>query len=165
VNPKNNPQQKEKEQSAPPLRQAIIIALIILVVGSLFFFFNSGRNLVQESSLPEIVSAIETGRVKTLTVRGDFLIAETTDGVNLGARKESNISTVEALSLLGTSPEALKTLPIVVQDPGTGLATIFGLLLTFAPLLLIGYLFFRFSRQMQAGGGIFNLPGRMGRKR
>ncbi len=165
MNPKNDPQQKEKEQSASPLRQAIIIAVIILVIGSLFFFLNNGGGPVQESSLPEIVSAIETGQVKTLTVRGDFLIAETTDGINLGARKESNISTVEALSLLGASPEALKTLPIVVKDPGTGLATIFGLLLTFAPLLLIGYLFFRLSRQMQGGGGIFNLPGRMGRSR
>jgi len=157
----NNPQ--PQEQQASPLRRSMIITLIILAIGALLFSFSGPAMDVQEVALPDIVSAIEADRVKTLTVQGDLLLAETTDGLLLSARKESNISTVEALSLLGTSPEKLKTLPILVEEPGFGLAGLFGLIFAFAPFLFLGYIFFRLSRRLQSGGGLFNLPGRMGR--
>ncbi|UCC86415.1 MAG: ATP-dependent zinc metalloprotease FtsH, partial [Anaerolineales bacterium] len=105
--------------------------------------------------------AVEAGEVETLTVRGDLLVATSSDGSSLGARKESNISAVEALQILGASPEALKDLPIVVKDPNVGFGGFLRLFFGLAPILVIGYVIFRMSRQMQ--GGMFNMPGRMGR--
>ena len=51
----------------------------------------------------------------------------------------------------------------MVENPNSGLGNLLGLLLTFAPLLLFGFIFFRLSRQMRGGGGLFNLTGRVGR--
>ena len=154
---------KQEKQQFPPLRQTLIIALIIVAVGSYLYPLFANQPTVQDASLAEIVSVIETGTVETITVRGDFLVATLTDGVKLGARKESNISTVEALQILGASSESLKTLPIVIENPDAGFGTVFRLLLTFGPLLFIGYIFFRVFRQTQGGGGMLGLPGRVGK--
>jgi cell division protease FtsH len=117
----------------------------------------------QAVSLPEIVSAIESNQVETLTVRGDSLVATTTDGDSLAARKEPNISAVEALQILGVSPDTFRDLSIVVEDPEGGLSRILGVLLTVAPMLLFGFIFYRISQIARGEGGLFNLPGRIGR--
>jgi cell division protease FtsH len=155
----NNPRRQEQHTSR--LRRSIIGAVITLAIGAYLFLplFNRGP-ATENVSLPTIVTAIEAGQVETLIVRGDALVATKFDGTSLGSRKESNISTVEALQILGTSPEALKTLPIKVEDPSFSFGNLFGLLLTFLPLLLVGYIFFRFWRQARSGGDIL---GRIGR--
>jgi ATP-dependent Zn protease len=138
----------------------MIGVMIMLVIGSYLFFplFNRAPT-VQDVSLPTIVSAIEAGQVETLIVRGDVLVATKFDGTSLSSRKESNISTVEALQILGASPEALKTLPIKVENPSVSIGNLFSLFLTVVPFLFIGYVLFQFSRQMSGGG----LLGRIGR--
>lgn len=161
MNSDNNTQQKK--QQFPSLRQTLIIALVVLAIGSYLFPLYANQPTVQDASLAEVVSAIETDAVEKITVRGDYLVATLKDGTKLGTRKESNISTVEALQILGAPSESLKTLPIVIENPDTGLSTLFSILLTFGPLLLIGYIFFRVFRQAQGGGGMFGMPGRVGR--
>ena len=162
MNPENDTREK-KGQRIPSLKTSLIIAVIVL--GTLAFFIprlNSGPT-VEEASLPDIVSAVEAGEIETLTVRGDALIATKTDGTNLSARKESNISTVEALQILGASPETLKTLPIVIEDPASGSVRAFSILISILPFLIIGFIFFRVFRQTQGGGGPFGMAGRVGR--
>ena len=164
MNPKDSPQRKDGQ--FPALARPLILTLIILALSAYLFSVNNNSPAVKEASIPEIVSAIEAGQVETLTVQGDELIATISDGTKIGARKEPNISTVEALQIMGVSGEALRTLPIQVKDPGLGAGTIFSLLLTFAPILFLGYIFFRVFRQMpggSGGGGMFGLPGRVGR--
>jgi len=159
VSPQNNPQRQEQQSTS--LRRSIISAVILLAIGAYLFLPLLNRAPTTENvSLPTIVSAIEAGQVETLIVRGDALVATKIDGTRLDSRKESNISTVEALQILGASPEALKTLPIKVENPSFSFGNLFGLLLTFVPFLFVGYIFFRFSRQMQSGGDIL---GRIGR--
>jgi cell division protease FtsH len=159
VSPQNNPQRQEQQSTS--LRRSIISAVILLAIGAYFFLPLLNRAPTTENvSLPTIVSAIEAGQVETLIVRGDALVATKIDGTRLDSRKESNISTVEALQILGASPEALKTLPIKVENPSFSFGNLFGLLLTIVPFLFVGYIFFRFSRQMQSGGDIL---GRIGR--
>ena len=160
MNPNNRPEQNN--QQMPSLRNLIGIAAVILAIVVPLVILNQGRQNVEESSLADIVSAAEAGEIESLTVQGDLLIATKTDGTSLSARKESNISAVEALQLLGASPETLKETPIVVRNPSTGAGSMFGILLTFAPILLIGFLMFRVMRQMQGGGGFMNMGG-MGR--
>jgi len=161
MNPNDSPQQNK--QQVPPLRQWLFIAVAVLAFAILPWALSTSQSTVEDVSLPEIISAIEAGEVETLTVRGDSLVATKTDGTSLGARKESNISAVEALQILGASPESLRMLPIVVKNPEAGLAGFFRILLSFAPLLFIGYIIFRVTRQMGGEGGMFNLPGRVGR--
>jgi cell division protease FtsH len=158
MNPENSPQQKERQ--FPSLKRSLIIALIILAIGAYILPFTTNQVDMRDVSLPEIVALIEAGEIETLTVQGDALIATKTDGSRLNARKESNISTAETLQIFGVSPEALQTLPIVVENPGLGVGSIFGVLLTFAPILFIGYILFRASRQMQGGMGMLGRVGR-----
>jgi cell division protease FtsH len=160
MNHDNNPEQNK--QQMPSMRNLIGFAAIILAVILPLIILSQRQQNLQEASLPEIVSVIEAGEVEELAVRGDFLIATTTDGTVISARKEPNISAVEALQLLGTSSESLKELPIVVRNPNSGPGSVLGILLTFAPILLIGFLMFRVMRQMQGGGGLMNMGG-MGR--
>jgi cell division protease FtsH len=157
----NNNQEQNKQQT-PSVRNLIGFAIIILAVVVPLVILSQRQQNLQEASLPEIVSAIEAGEVEELAVQGDLLIATKTDDTVISARKESSISAVEALQILGASPEALKTTPIVVRNPNAGAGSLLGILLTFAPILLIGFLMFRFMRQMQGGGGLMNMGG-MGR--
>ncbi|MCB0164390.1 MAG: ATP-dependent zinc metalloprotease FtsH [Anaerolineae bacterium] len=140
-----------------------MIGVLVLLVGLYAYGIISGRTVTQEVSLPEVVSAIESGSVEKVMVQGDTLTVTKTDGTTWQARKESNISTVEALQILGAPVETLKTLPIIVQDPGASLSNVLGVVITFLPLLFIGYIVFRVARQMQGGSGFLGLPTRMGR--
>jgi cell division protease FtsH len=154
---------QEKKQQVPPLKGWVIVAVAVLALTAIPLWMRSSQSTFEEVSLLEIVNAVEMGEVETLTIQGDLLVATTADGSTLGARKESSISAVEALQILGASPEALKTLPIVVKNPDAGLGSFLRVLLGFAPIILIGYVIYRLSRQLQGGGGMFNLQGRMGR--
>jgi len=155
----NSPDQKKKH--IPSLRDWIGILFIILAVALPLIAVSYRQDNVQETTLLAIVRAVEAGEIKSLTVQGDVLIATKNDGSNVQARKESNIIAIEALQLLGVSAEEFKTLPILVQNPSLGLGGVLRLLLGVVPILLIVYLIFRFSRQIQ--GGMFNLPGNIGR--
>jgi len=137
-----------------------IVVLIVAVILPIVIISQSKQVDAGEASLPDIVSAIEAGEVETLTVQGDTLVATLSDGTNLSALKEANISTVEILQALGVSPEKLRDLPIVVKNPNRGPGSLLGMLLTFAPILLIGFLMFRVMRNVQ--GGMMNMGG-MGR--
>ena len=155
----NNNSERDNQQM-PSLRNLIGFGALILAVIVPLVILSQRQQDIQEASLPDIVSALEAGEVQELAVQGDFLIATKTDGSVISARKEPNISAVEALQLLGTSPETLKELPMVVKNPNGGLGSMLGILLTFAPMLLIGFLMFRVMRNMQ--GGMMNMGG-MGR--
>ena len=160
MNRNNSPDQNERQIS--PMRNWLGIALLILAVVVPLVILGSRQIDGQEASLPDIASAIEAGEVEELTVAGDLLVATKTDGTSLSARKESTISAVESLQLFGVSPASIETLPILVRNPNSGPGSILGILLTLAPILLIGFLMFRFMRSMQGGGGLMNMGG-MGR--
>jgi hypothetical protein len=78
VNPNNKSHQKNRQ--FPALNPPIIIAVIALVAMAYFFSPNINKTNVETASLPDIVTAIEAGEIKKLTVRGDELIADKTDG-------------------------------------------------------------------------------------
>ncbi len=154
---------QDREQSRFSPRAWIIIAILIAVTVALTVYTNNSNTQTEPASLPEIVTALEAGEIETLTVQGNLITATTTDGASISARKEANISAVESLQLLGVSPETLKDLPIVVEEPGGGAFGFLGTILTLAPLLLIGFLVFMAYRQMQPGGSMSGLPKGIGR--
>jgi cell division protease FtsH len=158
----HNNRPEEGQRYPYPIRNLVAIFAIFLVVAFPLVIFSGQQHNVQEASLPQIVSAIESGEVQSITVQGDTVIASMNDGSNLLAHKESNISTFQALQLLGVPTQTLKTLPIMVKSPGLSTSGALGILLGIAPILLIGYVIFRLSRQRQ-GGSFGNLTNTMGR--
>jgi len=152
---------ENQDQSRMSTRMWVIIGAVVLGTILLAVMSNDSSPQPEAASLPEIVSAIEAGEVRNIIVRGDLVTATKTDGTQISARKESNISAFEALQLLGASSETLKELSIVVEANNGGMLGIFGTLLTFVPILLIGFFIFFVMRQMQRGGG--GMMGGMGR--
>lgn len=177
----NRPEQKKRQ--LPLLPKWLIITAVVLVLLTIFSFIYSNNqkakrsptsyttttssaetetttdrpaprdNRVEASTLADIVSALEGGRVESLTIRGDYLVATREDGSMITARKESSISAIEALRLLGASDEALADLPIVVEENGIN---------WWLPILIasfIGLLLFRSMRQGQASAptGLSNI--------
>jgi cell division protease FtsH len=139
---------------------AIGIATLILVAVALIFL-TGRQEQFEDTSLPELASAVEAGEVKNLIVQGDFLIAVKSSGTSLRARKETNASAFETLQWLGVSEEALKTTPMAIQNRAMVAGGVLALLLTFGPLVVAGYLIFRFSSRMR--GGTFSGRGDIGR--
>jgi cell division protease FtsH len=157
MNPRNMPQGQNGQ-----LLRSIVVLAFVLAIGAFLFSLGGRTNVGEPSSLAEVAAAIESGEAESLTVRGDDLTAVKNDGTLLNAQKEPNISAVESMQILGVSAEELKDVAIVVESPDSGMSRIFGVLLTVAPLLLFGYIFFRISR-LAGGNSPFNLPNQIGR--
>ena len=157
--PRNN-SPKRKNWQFPTLQQSLLIATIILSLVTLYYWLRQSVEL-EVASLPQIVSALTAGKIKSLTVRDDLLIATMDNGTNLSARKESSISAVETLQLFGLPPEAIADLPVVVEEPRVE-TNPKGLLLTLTLATLFSYLILRYSPQLQGRGSghFFNNMGR-----
>jgi ATP-dependent Zn protease len=129
------------EQPRAAYRWWILVGVIALGAVLISVFAANTNTRPEAISLPEIVDAVEAGQVEKITVQGDMIVATTTSGDTLSARKESNISAIEAMQLIGASPDTLRDLPIVVvEDAGAGVLSFFSILLTLAPLLFIGFI-------------------------
>jgi cell division protease FtsH len=154
----NNP---DRGQDRNRWVDAIGITTLILVA-VVPMFLTGRQEEFEDTSLPELASAVEAGEVKNIIVQGDYLIAVKSSGTSLRARKETNASVFETLQWLGVSEEALKTTPMVIQNRG-GMVVggVLAMLLTFGPLIVAGYLIFRFSSRMR--GGTLNGRGDIGR--
>jgi cell division protease FtsH len=159
MNSDNHSKRKERRLPRRTLWMAIVLAAVGLI--ALLYYFlpkneqsASPNQAASAATLPKIVSAVTAGEVKTLTVRGDLLVATKTDGSKITARKESNISAVETLKILGAPAEALAELPIVVEEPTANFNPT-GILAVLAIVGLITFLIFRNSRQPhgQSGSG------------
>ena len=166
MNSDNHP---KKERRLPTHSHWIAIAIAIVGLVALWYYLSpkneqpAPKNQTSSvASLPQIVSAIAAGEVKTLTVRGDILIATKKDGNKISARKESNISAVETLQILGIPAEALTNLPIVVEEPAASFNPT-GILSVLAIVALISFLIFRNSRQPQGNGNSSYNFSNMGR--
>jgi cell division protease FtsH len=185
MNPDNHP--KQKKITVVVSIRWLVIAAAIVGLGALIYLSsnnqstedlrseagssrgqtsrNSGQTLSPQTvSLPEIVRVVEAGHVENLTIRGDLLTVVTTDGASLTARKESNISAIEALKLLGASDKALVNLPILVEETHPNTTSPWSVWILVGVLGVIGFLAFRAVRQGHTNSSS-NLPNNLGRSK
>lgn len=153
----NDPSKRKAWRWPTPLRWSAIALLVIGGVAWLSYFFTQSEQPAAPIAVPlaQIVSAVTAGEVKILTVRGDMLIATLTDGRNLTTRKESHLSAVETLTLLGAPAEALTRLPLVVEEPSPD----FNLTSAWCVLPLLGFMAFFFFRNFRQKTRPSNGPG------
>ena len=153
----NNHGDNEKQSLA--LSQWWMVAAAILI-GAVILAYSISHNQdgvqPQEATLPQIASAVKDGRVKTLTVQDNLLVAAQNNGSQITAYKESSLSAFETLELLGVPPEQLQQLPIVVQEAGSGFS--FTSLLPWLLMGFIGFVVFR-GWQQQKGAANNNFSG------
>ena len=129
-------------------RNGIVYLLIVVAVVTVFLlFFNQPLGGPEEIEITEVISLANnntsTDRIR-IEVRGDSLTV--TDGAKVfRSRKEAGSSLVQLMNEAGVDPGAYS----VDVKGSSGLSSLFGVLITFLPLILFGGVLLFMMRQAQ----------------
>src|SRR3989304_5776051 len=124
-----------------------MVFLILLAAAGLVMIFQSPYDKAKNVSVSELVTKINAGQVKEITVKGDNLDIVRKDGdKKLVSQKETGVSTFETLLNLGTDKEKLSAFNIQVKDEtgtiGMVLSSIIPIVLPFLLIILIFWFMF-----------------------
>ena len=127
------------------------VLFLFLLLSGIMILYSSPEKKPADIGLSDLVTEINGGHVKTITVQGNKLEIEKTDGSKAKASKESESSLTETLANYSVDKEKLKGVTITVKEEsgfGFWAAAILPFLLPF--LLISAFIWFMF-RQAQRG--------------
>jgi len=131
------------------LRNSFVYLIILVAVISLFVtVFPSSEREPAFVPVSEVVTAVEQGKVRLISVTEDKLQVEFTDRPKAMSRKERTADIYQILSDGGVSRERLQAVNIEIKDPPQ-MGNILGLLANFLPLILFGGILLFMMRQAQ----------------
>ena len=129
-------------------RNLIVWVVVGLLLVSLFNFFqqSSTSSNVREINFSQFVAEVEAGNVEEVVISGDSITGKLADGRRFSSYAPPNDPTlINRLTERGVS---------ITAKPDTSNApTIWGILLSWFPMLLLIGVWVFFMRQMQSGGG------------
>ena len=130
------------------LKNLAIFVAAILLLAVIANIVRGSKNDSRTIGISELASEIQQKQVKKIDVMNVDLAIEKVDGTKEISRNEDGESLPTLLKNYGVMPEDLKNVTIKVVDE-SGLKYWFGMLLPiFAPIILIGILFFFMARQV-----------------
>lgn len=135
----------------PIIRYILIVFIILLAATSLVALFESPLNKPAVVSLPELVTKINSGEVKTIAVKGETLEVVLTNDEEVLAKKESGISVFETLLNLGAEKDKLAQTNIEIKEPSGLVVVLSNVLPAILPFALIVLIFWFMFRQAQKG--------------
>ena len=129
------------------------LALLAVIV---FLAFSSGRAVVEEKSLSEVLSLIRNDKVEEVEVSGDTLKLTLEDGTAAVSRKESEQGFLELLKDQGVSPDKIPG--GITAKPPTNFSWVDILINVLPVVLMIAFFAMIFRRAGGEGpaGGIFS---------
>ena len=138
------------------VRTGLIYLLIIVAVITIFFtLFSDPLGGSEEIPISQVISMAARGDIESIEVKGDNLKVVTVGGETLSSRKEAGSSIVKIFERAGVDPIATNV-DIVVKGSG-GLGSLFGILITFLPLIFFGAVLVFMMRQAQGSSSqMFN---------
>ncbi|MEC9178478.1 MAG: ATP-dependent zinc metalloprotease FtsH [Pseudomonadota bacterium] len=129
-------------------RNLIVWVVVGLLLVSLFNFFQEGptSSNAREINFSQFVAEVEAGNVEEVVISGDSITGKLADGQRFSSYAPPNDPTlINRLTERGVS---------ITAKPDTSNApTIWGILLSWFPMLLLIGVWVFFMRQMQSGGG------------
>ena len=129
-------------------RNLIVWVVVGLLLLSLFNFFQESptSSNAREINFSQFVAEVEAGNVEEVVISGDSITGKLADGRRFSSYAPPNDSTlINRLTERGVS---------ITAKPDTSNApTIWGILLSWFPMLLLIGVWVFFMRQMQSGGG------------
>ncbi len=134
------------------LKNSFVILLIVVAgMALLFSFFSASGNKEQEQmTIGQVVQQVRDGNIRRITVEGDSLTIERTDGRKAASHKEPNADLYSVLHNGGLTPEQIAKVDIDAKKPAE-FGNLLGILVQFLPfVLLFGFLLFM-MRQAQGG--------------
>jgi cell division protease FtsH len=129
-------------------RGLFVYALILAITGALVLGVLPMNHRVNEISLTQLVTDINGGQVKSVTVQDTQLEVTLKNGDVVGSRKEENVDLTETLLGLGVSRPSLDQVDLTVQPPSpwTEWLAVLG---SFLPFIFLAVLFIFLMRQAQ----------------
>jgi cell division protease FtsH len=122
----------------------LIIALLVFALFNLFQG-SSQRGFQSNMAFSDFVSAVENGEVREVTIQGHNVSGYYRDGKNFATYAPDDPNLISRLTAKGVR---IKALP---ADDGS--PTMWGILISWFPMLLLIGVWIFFMRQMQSGGG------------
>ena len=124
---------------------------MFLVIAGIFILYNAPAQKPQDVGLSELVTEINNGKVKSISVEGSNLQIELQDGAKQKATKEAESSLTDSLKNYGVNVDQLQKINVQIKgESGTSfwVSTILPFLL---PFILIGAFIWFMMRQAQRG--------------
>jgi cell division protease FtsH len=129
-------------------RGALVYVLILVIAGALILGVLPMNHRLNEISLTQLVTDINSGNVKSITVQDTQLEVTFTSGEIAGSRKEQNVDLTETLLGLGVTRQALDQVDLTVQPPSPWSEWL-AILGSFLPFIFLAVLFIFLMRQAQ----------------
>lgn len=158
-NDSNNPEQQGKKAPKKPsklrflntISTAILILFLITGFYSILVDQTAEQNLIP---LSELVHDVGMGKVTSILVQGNTLVAEYTDKTTKTSKKETDSSVTETFTSYGLTPEKLNAVKISIEGP-SGFWFWVGQLAPFiAPLFFLALIIWFLTRQVKGQGGL-----------
>ena len=121
----------------------------MMFLAFLYTYFVGSFKEIQEISLTDLVSKINTGEISKITVKDSDLEIALKNGTELKSKKENEAALSETLKNYGVSEEKLRDVSLEVQNPSGALYWLGALLPFLLPFLLIVAFFWLTARQVQ----------------
>jgi len=139
--------------SGPSLTNYIISTLLIfLVLVAGYSIVQRLQSDTEEIPISELAQAVQQEQVKKITVAGEDITADFTDGSKKESKKESDAALSQTLKNYGVGTTTLSAVTIDINDP-SGFGYWASTLAPFViPILFILFFVWYLSRQMQGAG-------------
>jgi ATP-dependent metalloprotease FtsH len=133
------------------LKNLPLVILIFLFLSLLFSLFSKFPEQRRSISLSELVSQINEGKVKEISIYGDDLLISFKDG-SLGiSKKETETSLSETLANLGVDKEKLKEIQIKIEKKEAIFSWLLPILYILSPIILFFVFLWFLGKQAKAG--------------
>ncbi len=129
-------------------RNLVLWIIIALLVFALFNLFQGGmapRSVNDNMSFSDFLASVEAGEVQEVTIQGQTITGHFRDGRSFGTFAPDDPGLIPKLTKHGVIIRALPS--------DDGVPTLWGIIISWFPMLLLIGVWIFFMRQMQAGGG------------
>jgi len=123
----------------------VIIGLLVFALFNLFQGSSSQRGPQTTLAFSDFLASVESGEVRDVTVKGKTITGHYRDGRNFGTYSPDDPTLIEKLNNKGVR--------ITAQPSEEGSPTLWGILISWFPMLLLIGVWIFFMRQMQGGSG------------
>ena len=134
------------------LKNVGFVVLFFLLLSTVMILYSGPTKKPASISLSELVSQINEGKVKDISIKSNDLSVNLNDGTKEVSIKEPQSSLTESLNNYGVDKERLQAVQIKI-DQDSGLSNFFtGMFIPiFLPFILIGLFIWFMFRQAQRG--------------
>ncbi|MEK9673478.1 MAG: ATP-dependent zinc metalloprotease FtsH [Rhodospirillaceae bacterium] len=128
-------------------RNLALWVIIALLVFALFNLFQGSpqRGAYNEMSFTDFLTSVDAGEVRSVTIKGNSIAGHTRDGRQFSSYAPDDAKLVDRLRQQGVS--------ITAKPSEENAPTLWGVLISWFPFLLLIGVWIFFMRQMQSGGG------------